>query len=70
MNNVLKASTKEFLDINETDYEYEVARQGLDIFLIDGKAVVKDEIILFILRLQNITTYAHCMSMYCMCYIR
>ena len=42
MDNVLKACAKEYLNIDDNDYEYEVARQKLELFLLDGKAVVKD----------------------------
>ena len=42
MDNVLKACAKEYLKIDDNDYEYEIARQKLELFLLDGKAVVKD----------------------------
>ena len=32
---------KEYLGIEEADYEYRVARR-LELFLLDGKAVIKD----------------------------
>ena len=43
MANVLKACAKEYLQIDEDEFEYQVARQNLQLFLLDGKAVVKDE---------------------------
>ena len=42
MANVLKACAEEYLNINKADYDEEIENQGLELFLLDGKAVVKD----------------------------
>ena len=43
IDNILKACAEEYLNIDKEEYTEEVARQGLDLFLMDGKAVVKDQ---------------------------
>ena len=42
MANVLKACAEEYLNINKADYDKEIENQGLELFLLDGKAAVKD----------------------------
>ena len=39
---MLKACAEEYLNINKADYDKEIENQGLELFLLDGKAVVKD----------------------------
>ena len=42
LENALKVCAQEFLDIEESRYEEEIKRRGIDIFLLDGRARVTD----------------------------
>ena len=40
--NLLKACAEEFLNIPKDNYDEEVKERNLELFLLDGKAIVKD----------------------------
>ena len=42
LSNVLKACAEEYLNINKDEYDKEIENKDLEVFLLDGKAMVKD----------------------------